>query len=628
MLAAMRRQATGWVVKAFLVLLIVSFAVWGIGDVLRTPTGSDEIARVGGEPIPTAEVVRDTERNFRRLREEFGQDVERSPAVMENLLRQALAQTVARRLVERHARELGLDVDPGTLARLVREDPVFQGPQGFDRQRFEFVLRELGLGEAGYLEQLRADLARARLVEAVSGAVAAPEWLVRELARYREERRVGRALLVPAAAEDPGQPDEATLTAWLERNAARFRVPELRAVELVVLGVEELLGESTPTEEELRAAYEERRAAYTTPEERTATQLLAADRAVIEEAERLAREGKSFAEIASALEGRGLTVSTLGPVAAGLLPEPLDKALQGLAPGGLSEPLQTPFGWHLLRLERVTPATVRPFEEVREALAQELARRRAAERLPSVAERLDDALAAGEDLAAAARAVGARHLRLPAVDAQGRDGDGRAIDAIDLSPEMLQEIVGTPAGRTSLLVHGKDDRWFVVRVESVTPSRDRRLEEVRVPAEIGWRIERQRELARERAAALLERARAGETLADLARAVPGLSLATVGPLRRRGDPEPLGPEVTRALFGTPPGRIAEQPVATPEGFALVATDEIREAPAELDLAAVRRELRESLGEAILLGYEQALRRRFPVETDSSALARIVETMGR
>ena len=628
MLAAMRRQATGWVVKAFLVLLIVSFAVWGIGDVLRTPTGSDEIARVGGEPIPTAEVVRETERTFRRLREQFGQDVERSPAVMENLLRQALAQAVARRLVERHARELGLDVDPGTLARLVREDPVFQGPQGFDRQRFEFVLRELGLSEAGYLEQLRADLARARLVEAVSGAVAAPERLVRELARYREERRVGRALLVPAAAEDPGQPDEATLTAWLERNAARFRVPELRAVELVVLGVEELLGESMPSEEELRAAYEERRAAYTSPEERTATQLLAADRAVIAEAERLAREGKSFAEIASALEARGLTLSTLGPVAAGLLPEALDRALQTLAPGGLSEPVQTPFGWHLLHLERVTPATVRPFEEVREALAEELARRRAADRLPSVAERLDDALAAGEDLAAAARAVGARHIRLPAVDAQGRDGEGRAIDGIELSPEMLQEIFATPAGRTSLLVHGKDDRWFVVRVESVTPSRDRRLEEVRVPAEIGWRIERQRELARERATALLERARAGETLADLARAVPGLSLATVGPLRRRGDPEPLGPEVTRALFATPPGRIAEQPVPTPEGFALVATDEIREAPAELDLAPFRRELRESLGEAILVGYEQALRRRFPVETDSRALARIVETMGR
>lgn len=628
MLDAMRRRATSWVVKGFLVLLIVSFAIWGIGDIFRGRTAPEAIARVGGEPIAPEEVVRDAERTFRRLREQFGDQVERSPAVMENLLHQALAQAVARRLVDRHARELDLSVDPATLARLVREDPTFQGPQGFDRQRFELVLRELGLSEAGYLERLRGDLLRARLVDAVSGAVAGPETLAKELARHREERRTGRALLVPAAAERPEPPDEATLQAWLERNAARFRVPELRAVELVVLGVEELLGESMPSEEELRAEYERRRADYTTPEQRTATQLLAAERAVIEEAERRARAGESFASIASALEGRGLAVSTLGPVAAGLLPEPLDRALSGLAPGELAGPIETPFGWHLLRLESVTPESVRPFDEVKGALADALARRTAADRLPVVAERLDDALAAGDDLATAARAVGARHLRLPAVDAQGRDGDGRAIDGIAFSPEMLQEIAATPAGRTSLLIHGKDDRWFAVRVESVTPSRDRRLEEVRLPVEIGWQLERQRELARERAERLLERARAGEALADLARDTPGVQLATVGPLRRRGDPEPLGPEVTRALFATAPGRLAEEPVATPEGFALLATDEILPAPAQADLAPLRRELRETLGEAILGGYEQGLRRRFPVETDGRAFARILETIGR
>ncbi len=628
MLDAMRRRATSWVVKGFLVLLIVSFAIWGIGDIFRGRAAPEAIARVGGEPIAPEEVVRDAERTFRRLREQFGDQVERSPAVMENLLRQAMAQAIARRLVDLHARELALSVDPATLARLVREDPAFQGPQGFERQRFDLVLRELGLSEAGYLERLRGDVLRSRLVDAVSGAVVGPETLAEELSRYREERRTGRALLVPAAAERPEPPDEATLQAWLERNAARFRVPELRSVELVVLGVEELLAESMPSEEELRAEYERRRADYTTPEQRTATQLLAADRSVIEEAERRARAGESFAAIASALADRGLTVSTLGPVAAGLLPEPLDAALRDLAPGGLAGPLETPFGWHLLRLESVTPETVRPFEEVKAALADELARRTAADRLPAVAERLDDALAAGDDLATAARSVGARHLRLPAVDAQGRDGDGRAVDGIELSPEMLQEIAGTPAGRTSLLVHGKDDRWFAVRVESVTPSRDRRLEEVRIPVEIGWRLERQRELARERAKGLLERARAGEALADLARDTPGVQLATLGPLRRRGDREPLGPEVTRALFATAPGRLAEEPVATPEGFALVATDEILPASAETDPEPLRRELRETLGEALLAGYEQGLRRRFPVETDGRAFARILETIGR
>ena len=629
MLDAMRRQATGWVVKGFLVLLVVSFAIWGIGDIFRARSTPDAVARVGGDPIRAEELVRDTERNFRALRDQLGGQLERSPAVMESLLRQALGQTVARRLVDLHARELGLAVDPATLARMVREDPAFQGPSGFDRQRFERVIRELGLAEAGYVEQLRGDVLRARLVDAVSGAVAAPDTLVRELARHRAERRRGRALVVAAAAERPPEPEPAELEAWLEANATAFTVPELRAVELVVLAVDDLLEESMPDESALRAAYEERRAAFTTPEQRTALQLLAPDRATAEEARRLVSEGRSLAEVATALEGRGVSVATLGPVEPALLPEPLDRVLAGLAPGATSEPVQTPFGWHLLRLETVTPAVVRPFEEVRAELARELARRTAQDRLPEVADRLDDALAAGEPLAQAAAAVGARHLVLPAVDPSGHDGEGRPLEGIELSAEMLQEIAATPAGRTSLLVHGRDDRYFVVRVDRVTPARPRRLEEVRAAVEAGWRIARQREMARARAAELAARAAAGADFIDLARENPGVSLVEIGPLRRRGDPSPLGPEVVAALFATEPGQIAAQPVPTAEGAAVVASLEVLPAdPGEAELDAVRRELASGLGEALLVSYEQALRRRFPVETDGRAIAQILDGFAR
>ena len=629
MLDAMRRQATGWVVKGFLVLLVVSFAIWGIGDIFRARSTPDAVARVGGDPIRAEELVRDTERNFRALRDQLGGQLERSPAVMESLLRQALGQTVARRLVDLHARELRLAVDPATLARMVREDPAFQGPSGFDRQRFERVIRELGLAEAGYVEQLRGDVLRARLVDAVSGAVAAPDTLARELARHRAERRRGRALVVAAAAERPPEPEPAELEAWLEANATAFTVPELRAVELVVLAVDDLLEESMPDESALRAAYEERRAAFTTPEQRTALQLLAPDRATAEEARRLVSEGRSLAEVATALEGRGVSVATLGPVEPALLPEPLDRVLAGLAPGATSEPVQTPFGWHLLRLETVTPAVVRPFEEVRAELARELARRTAQDRLPEVADRLDDALAAGEPLAQAAAAVGARHLVLPAVDPSGHDGEGRPLEGIELSAEMLQEIAATPAGRTSLLVHGRDDRYFVVRVDRVTPARPRRLEEVRAAVEAGWRIARQREMARARAAELAARAAAGADFIDLARENPGVSLVEIGPLRRRGDPSPLGPEVVAALFATEPGQIAAQPVPTAEGAAVVASLEVLPAdPGEAELDAVRRELASGLGEALLVSYEQALRRRFPVETDGRAIAQILDGFAR
>ncbi|MCS6781181.1 MAG: peptidyl-prolyl cis-trans isomerase [Geminicoccaceae bacterium] len=628
MLDAMRRRATSWVVKAFLVLLILSFAVWGIGDIFVGRTTPEAVARVGGVEIAPEELLRETERGFRTLREQLGGQLERTPAVMDGLLRQALSRLVVRKLVDSHARDLGLEVDPATLARIVREQPAFQGPDGFDRQRFDWILRELGMSEASYARELEGEILRSRLVDATSGAVVASEVLARELARHRGERRRGAALVVPTASIAVPAPEEAALEAWLEQNRAAFTVPELKTVELVVLSADDLLEEFAPSEEEIRAEYERRKPAYTTPAQRTAGQLLASDRAVIEEAARLLGEGKSMAEVASTLADRGLTFSSLGPVAERLLPEELDRALFALSPGEVSAPVQSPFGWHLLRLEKSEPETVKPLAEVRDELAKDLARRAAAERLPAVADRLDDALAAGEPLEAAARQVGARHYRLPAVDATGRDEKGLPIAEPALSKEMLEEIARLGPGQSSLLVHGKDDRYFVARVEAVTPARAQSLAEVRTAAEIGWRFAEQRRLARERARALLARLEAGATPADLAREDSTLVLHTIGPLRRVDSEPKLGPEVVRALFTAPLGKPAPEPAPTPDGFAVVVAEESIPAEGGGDPAPVRQELQAALAEAMLVGYERALRKRYPVEIDQRALARLQDQLGR
>jgi parvulin-like peptidyl-prolyl isomerase len=61
-----------------------------------------------------------------------------------------------------------------------------------------------------------------------------------------------------------------------------------------------------------------------------------------------------------------------------LLPA-LDVAVQGLREGENSAPVSTPFGWHILRCERIVTGRVPPLSEVRAALeAEELTERRAA----------------------------------------------------------------------------------------------------------------------------------------------------------------------------------------------------------------------------------------------------------
>ena len=49
MLDAMRRSAGTWVVKIFLGVIVLSFAVWGIGDIFRVSPDS-AVAEVGDRP--------------------------------------------------------------------------------------------------------------------------------------------------------------------------------------------------------------------------------------------------------------------------------------------------------------------------------------------------------------------------------------------------------------------------------------------------------------------------------------------------------------------------------------------------------------------------------------------------
>ncbi|MDX6751310.1 SurA N-terminal domain-containing protein [Geminicoccaceae bacterium 1502E] len=628
MLDAMRKQATGWVVKIFLGLLILSFAVWGIGDIFRGGPPSRTVAELAGLEVPAEELQREADNSFRRLQGQLGQGLERNPAIMEGLLRQALEASIARRLIDAQAAGMDLAVDDETVARAIHGQQVFQTGGRFDRSRFEMFLRQAGIGEASYVEQTRGDLMRQRLVDAVTGAVAASESEARELVAWREEQRRGRALVVAAAEMEVEAPDEAALETYLEAHEAAYQAPEYRSVELALLGPADLGEEIEIGAAAVAEAYESRKDAYRTPEQRRAVQLLAADEATIREAARRLAEGQSFAEVAEAMEG--VSTSELGPVRQGQLPDVLDKALFALDEGAVGEPLETAFGWHLLRVAAITPEQVRPLAEVRDELAAELKLHEAINRLPDAANAMDDAIAGGGTIEDAAAQAGARFVRLDAVDRTGLDAAGRPVDGVALDEEMLREIFQAGKDQPSLLLQTADDRFYVFNVTRIDAARPRRLEEVREEVAQAWREDRQMGLARDAAADLLEKARQGTSLDELAEAQPAASLRAIEPVTRdaSGFDRLLSPAAVQALFATPPGALADEPVEVPDGAAIIATTEIIEAAPDAEIAQTVEALRQQMRGDVLVAWQQALRDRFPVEIDQRALDSVIQSVSQ
>ncbi len=139
----------------------------------------------------------------------------------------------------------------------------------------------------------------------------------------------------------------------------------------------------------------------------------------------------------------------------------------GLTEGQVSQPVQSPFGWHLFKVTKITPEAVVPLAVVHDDLAKDLALAGARDRLPNLATKLDDELAAGSSLADAAKAVGLEARSLPPVDAKGNDEGGHRPDGLPAWPEFLKVAFETPAGEPSLLEETEAGGYFVLRVDEV-----------------------------------------------------------------------------------------------------------------------------------------------------------------
>ena len=233
MLNSLRRHATGWVAKVLFGILVLSFAIWGIGDIFRAPHGGSTRGRGRRHRrSPCRRSAASSTAAWQQMQEQFGAKLDRRAAVSLGVLQQALDAAVARRLVDAHAR----DLEPDGSGRHGRRQPSatiprFQGVGGFERERFELLPAQLGMSEADYVAAVRGDMVRNEpdrrddrhrcSAPRAAGPQAASStgWSSGAARRWSWMRRRSRS---PAPSED-------ALTAYLAANAKTYEAPEYRS---------------------------------------------------------------------------------------------------------------------------------------------------------------------------------------------------------------------------------------------------------------------------------------------------------------------------------------------------------------------------------------------------------------
>lgn len=491
MLADIRERAGRYVVGGILVLLIIPFALWGIGSYFQ-PTASAAVARVGDLDISRAELQRATRDTTERYRELLGERFRADVIDPAAIQRQTLDELVTQKLLQLDAGERGLAISDAALFATIAANPSFAGDKGFDTERYRKLL-----GAQGYTPKtFEARVREALLSEQLRRGIAESAWIsdaeLDAIARlWFETRDLGVAVVPKSAFAPSSPPTDAAIQDFYIKHAQDFRTAQQVRVAYVSLDRAQLLAATTADPSAISTYYDEHLGQYTTPERRALSHILvvvpkdAAPEQVLAAQKQIQTlktqldAGADFADLArrhSQDPGSAPTGGDLGSYTRGALEIPLDQAAFALAAGTVSEPVRSSFGWHLLRVGRITPAQVQPLAAVSDQIAHQLREIRADELLHQRVEDLRRvAFEQPDTLEPAAEAVGAK---IEQTGMFARDsGTGIAANSAFVAAAFGDPVL--VEGVNSDVIELEPGRYAVLRMVDHAPARALPMDQVR-----------------------------------------------------------------------------------------------------------------------------------------------------
>lgn len=522
MLEGIRRASQNWlgkiVVGILFSFLVLSFAVWGIGDIFRG-FGVGTVAKVGETDVTTEAFRNAYQKQLQAWQREARRAITNDEARAAGLDRMVLSRLISEAALDQRVRALGLAMADKDIAQAIVNDPAFLGPTGrFERQRFNDALREAGYpNEQRFLLEQRMSYLRRELALSIAGEPPIPRVLMEAAHRYGSETRSVEYFRLPeSAAGDLPAPSEETLAAFYEQRRSGFRAPEYRAIQYLAVTPASVADPDKVSDEDARKTYEASKQRWSLPERRSVQQIVFPTQDEAAAVRKRIAEGLTFDELAAERKLSEQDIS-LGTLAWADFVDPnVAQAAFALEAGATSDPVAGAFGFALLRVTKIEPQSVSPFEQVVGNVKRDIATRRAGDDVRAIRDKIEDARTAGRTLAEAAKTVGLAAAQAE-LDNAGRDRAGAPALTLAERDNLLRAVFASDIGVDNDVVTTRDGGYIWFEVSAIDPARDRALAEVRERVVAAWRSDEIARILQEKAAGFVKRIEAGESLDAVAK---------------------------------------------------------------------------------------------------------------
>lgn len=392
MIQSLQKFSQSRIAKVFLAIVALSFlAFFGGGNWFRPHDPNAVVATVGNLQISRMEFSEKLQQYVQRVTAQSGKSVTPEELFKTEIPQMILWGLIQDLLLNLEAKHLGLTISDEALRDQIHGMKAFQNEKGeFDREHFTQILRANGLSEDTFIAEIRQELVREQLSNAIMAGAYVPDEMVAPLFDAQYQYRQASLLEIPSKSmAPPSAPSKAVLEAFYKEHQKAFKTPELRTLTFLVIDPALMSKEMTATDEELKAAYEAKLESFGNKSFEEAKPLVLAEvrkEKSIEKIHQITQElddkiagGATFEELSPNVKGAQLIklteVDQRGQDRMGVLASQLAAhkglALELLKAGfELEEGTDSPFtqasdgSYFTARVDKVIPTAFQPFEEI------------------------------------------------------------------------------------------------------------------------------------------------------------------------------------------------------------------------------------------------------------------------
>jgi len=513
------RNHTKIIMVILFLLVFPSFVLFGISNYSSTNLGAAKVARVDGQGITQTEWDNAVRRESDSIRND-------NPNVDMKLLDTpafkyaALERLVRERVLTAAAAGQRLTISNAQLAQTLRQElaaiPGILKPNGaIDMERYQQLAAAQGLTPEGLEARMRAQLSQQQVLAGVMQSSVVNQTLADVAAAAAQQQRQARiALFKPDDYEAKLNPTDADLQAFYQAHIAQYQAPESAKIEYVVLDLDSIKRGVTVSEADLRTYYDQNAATLGTPEQRSASHILiaapkdapAADRAKAKaRAEELLAQLReapdTFAEVAKENSQDDSSAKQGGDLGwfqrnEGIDPNIAKAAFALTKVGDLSDVVESDYGYHIVRLTGIKPASVPSFEQARTSLEDKFRTQQAQRQFSDLADTFTNTVYEQSDSLKPA----ADPLKLPIQTAEVTRPSAPGVTGVLANPKFLEAIF-SPSTRekkqNTEAIQISPNQLVAGRVVSYSPAHARSYAEVKDQVRAAYLTERGAQLARQ-----------------------------------------------------------------------------------------------------------------------------------